>query len=371
MRPKAPDDEWRIIQSLLPESWEAAAKEQKAFQRARYMQDAGSLLRLLLFHAVNDCGLRETVAQAQMSGIASMSQVALFKRLKTSGAWLAWIGAGLARSFREEPRVPHSMRIRAIDSTTVQGPASKGTDWRVHYSLDLVTLNCDWYELTDQHSGELLERTPMSKGDLIIADRNYLRIEGVKAARAAGAHVLVRVRWRHNAMLDSSGEPFHALAHAKGLSVGQIGQWPVRLVVKDNKEIKGRVIIVKIPGPLAKKAERRALRNSSRERKVLDPRSIEATHYVILFTTLPESRLNAKDALELYRCRWQIELAFKRHKQLLKIGRLPHKEPKAAQSWIQAKLVMALLLERLYRNASSISPWGYSLGEVNPIIISP
>jgi hypothetical protein len=117
------------------------------------------LLRLLLFHAVNDGGLREAVAQARASGIAQMSQVALFKRLHSSGAWLAWLGAELARALREQPRLPQELRLRAIDSTTVQGPASKGTQWRVHYSLDLVDLNCDWLELTDAHGAELLERT--------------------------------------------------------------------------------------------------------------------------------------------------------------------------------------------------------------------
>jgi hypothetical protein len=70
--------------------WREAAREQGAFQRARYTMDPASLLRLLLFHAVNDGGLRETVAQARAAGIAEMSQVALLKRLRTSGAWLAW-----------------------------------------------------------------------------------------------------------------------------------------------------------------------------------------------------------------------------------------------------------------------------------------
>ena len=45
-----------------------------AFQRARYVTDPARLLRLLLFHAVNDGGLRQTVAQARGSGIATMSQ---------------------------------------------------------------------------------------------------------------------------------------------------------------------------------------------------------------------------------------------------------------------------------------------------------
>ena len=88
-------------------------------------------------------------------------------------------------------------------------------------------------------------------------------------------------------------------------------------------------------------------------------RMLQAAHFVMIFTTLPVTRLGAADVLELYRMRWQIELAFKRLKQLLKLGRLPHKNAQAAQGWVLAKLVIALLLETLYRNARAISPWGY------------
>ena len=105
MQPAA-NDEWRVIESLLPSGWREAAREQRAFRRARYVKDPAVLLRLLLFHAVNDGGLRETVAQAHASGIATMSQVALLKRLRTAGPWLAWIGAGLCRALRDEPRLP-------------------------------------------------------------------------------------------------------------------------------------------------------------------------------------------------------------------------------------------------------------------------
>jgi hypothetical protein len=81
--------------------WQEAARERGAFRRARYPTDPASLLRLLLCHAVNHGGLRETVAQARASGIAQMSAVALYKQLHGSGAWLAWLGAELARALRE------------------------------------------------------------------------------------------------------------------------------------------------------------------------------------------------------------------------------------------------------------------------------
>jgi hypothetical protein len=370
MRPAA-YDEWRVIETLLPAGWRQAAREQKAFRRARYTTDEGALLRLLLFHAVNDGGLRETVAQARASGIAQMSQVALLKRLRTSGGWLAWLGTQLCQQLRREPRVPQGLKPRAVDSTTIQGPASKGTQWRVHYSLDLTSLDCDWFELTDEHGAELLERTPMQKGDVILADRNYLRPAGVKAAVDAEAHVLVRLRWTHSAMLDGRGQRFHALEHARRLRVGQVGTWAVQLPVPDGGSVSGRVIATKLPAPLAAKAERRALNASKKKSKRPDPRSLEASHFVMLFTTMPAELLVAADVLALYRYRWQIELAFKRLKQLLKLGRLPHKDPRAAKGWIHAKLTVALLLEVLYRNAGTFSPWGYRITSVAAAASSP
>ena len=81
---------------------------------------------------------------------------------------------------------------------------------------------------------------------------------------------------------------------------------------------------------------------------------------------MPKAPISARDVLELYRYRWQIELAFKCLKQLLKLGRLPHKAPEVAQAWILAKLVVALLLETLYRNARAISPWGYRFEAIAP-----
>lgn len=357
--PPSSHDEWKVIEELLPADWKAAARECKAFQRARYLSDPTPLLRLLLFHAVNDGGLRETVAQARASGIADMSQVALLKRLRSAGPWLAWIGAELCRSLRDELRTSHGLRPRVVDSTTVQGPASKGTEWRIHYALDLVNLSCDWFELTTARDAELLERTPMQRGDVLLGDRNYLRAAGVRAAARVGAHVLIRMRWSHPEIYDLQGRRFHALEHAQRLKVGQIGEWPVELLDPAHQPIPARVVAVRLPVPVADKAQQRVRSNARRKHKKADSRSFAAAQFVMIFTTLPPSRLSAHDVLELYRHRWQIELAFKRLKQLLKIGRLPHKDPRAAQGWILAKLVVALLLDTLFRNARAISPWGF------------
>jgi hypothetical protein len=290
-----------------------------------------------------------------------MSMVALFKRLRSSGSWLGWIAAELCRQMRDQGHVPKGLRLRILDSTTIQGPASRGTEWRLHYTLDLQTLACDWHELTDAHGGEILERAPIEAGDVLLADRNFLRPAGVRTVVQAKGHVLLRMRWCHPPLQDEQGDRVEALDRARSLQAGQVGDWPVWLRDPHGPALAGRIVALKLPAPLAQKAEEKTTRRAAKKGKSVDARSLEAAHYVLLFTTLPTQRLQGPAVLELYRFRWQIELAFKRMKQILKLGHLPHKDPHTAKAWILAKLVVALLLETLYRNALSFSPWGYRL----------
>ena len=93
----------------------------------------------------------------------------------------------------------------------------------------------------------------MPKGAVIPADRNYFRPVGARAAVDAGAHVLIRLRWSHSSLNDEQGRDFHALAYAKSLKVGQVGEWPVRLLVAGRKPIRGHVVATNLPAPLAGK----------------------------------------------------------------------------------------------------------------------
>ena len=354
-------DEWGVVESLLPQGWQVAARECGAFRRARYIKDPSTLLRVLLFHAVNAAGLRQSAALLEAAGVAQLSQVALFKRLRHAGGWLAWIAAGLCGPLREGPRTQGALRLRVVDGTTVQGPASRGTQWRLHYALDLASLRCDWQELTDAGGGESLERVPVRKGDVILADRNFSTRSGMAHLAAGGAYALIRLRWRHPRLLDGQGRVCRALELAGTLKTGQVGDWPAWLPLPNGSRLAGRVVAVRLPAPLAERARRKAHRSAAKKQRRVQPRTLKAAQYVLLFTTLPANLLGATAVVELYRYRWQIELAFKWLKQLLKLGRLPHKDPDAATGWIQAKLVVALLLETLFRSARIFSPWGYDI----------
>jgi len=76
----------------------------------------------------------------------------------------------------------------------------------------------------------------------------------------------------------------------------------------------------------------------------------------MVWTTVPKT-VTSSQILDLYRLRWQIELVFKRMKSILGLGHLPKTDPLSAQAWLQGKIFVGLLIERMLHTAKLISPW--------------
>src|SRR4051794_18023210 len=51
----------------------------------------------------------------------------------------------------------------------------------------------------------------------------------------------------------------------------------------------------------------------------------------------------------------------KRLKGLLQLGYLPKNDPQSARAWLELKLLLALVIEKLCYDARFFSPWGYRL----------
>jgi transposase len=82
-----------------------------------------------------------------------------------------------------------------------------------------------------------------------------------------------------------------------------------------------------------------------------------------VFTTLPSREVSARQVLDCYRLRWQIELTFKRLKSVVRLGHIPKQDDQSSRAWLYGKLFVALLSQKLVRVGSAISPWGYYLPE--------
>jgi hypothetical protein len=70
------DEDWLVVQSVLPQGWESKARELGAFRRGRAIPDAATLLRVMLIHLAQGCGLRETAVRAKQGGLATLFLVA-------------------------------------------------------------------------------------------------------------------------------------------------------------------------------------------------------------------------------------------------------------------------------------------------------
>jgi hypothetical protein len=352
-------DDWELVCQLLPADWQEQARLLGALRRARGFPNAAVLLRTLLVHLAGGCSLKETVTNAQQAGWCTVSPVALFKRLRAAEQWLRWMADQLWQR-HPTPSLPHGYRVRAIDATTVGRPGSHGTDWRVHYSVNLADLQCDFLEVTDAHGGETFRRIPVSPGDLLLGDRCYGTPPGVAHVAQAGGHVLVRVNHKALPLFDFDGEPFNLAEELRSTTVGQVREWPT--VVRHGPDnYRGRLVAVKRDRWSAR-LERRALRKrASKKQKKVSRTTLFLAGYFFVWTNVPVEVLDAATVLLWYRCRWQIELCFKRMKSILGLGDLPKRREDSCRAWLHGKLLVALLLERLLDNAEHFSPWGYEL----------
>jgi hypothetical protein len=184
------EQDWSILSTFLPPGWAEMARTTGALRRVRDFPDAESLLRVLLLHVANGFSLAETAVRARQLGV-NVSAVAIFKRLRASEEWLRWL-ADQERGNQRMPMESQGRPVRAVDATTVSEPGSTGTDWRVHYAVNLANLQCDFFELTDAQGGETLRRIPVRRGDIILGDRLYATPVSVAYVQNAHADLVVR-----------------------------------------------------------------------------------------------------------------------------------------------------------------------------------
>ena len=352
-------ENWEVLQRFLPEGWEEQARICGAMRRARYIKDPETVLRILLLHLANGCSLVETAARAQTSGLGTISSVGVFKRLRAAGPWLRWL-AQQERGTAALPLGAVGRRVRAVDATTVCEPGSTGGDWRVHYAVNLADLQCDFFQLTElRQSGETFQRVPVNQGDIMLGDRVYAAPPGVAHVLEGGGDVIVRLNRMALPLFDSHHRRIDLAAQMrtlKGHSPAEFSSW-----IKDSQGgwTAGRMVVLRQSAEVTRWTRERMLRRARRDQEPVSPLSLERAEYFILWTSLKQ--LRAAEILELYRLRWQIELVFKRMKSILGLGHLPKKDPLSAQAWLEGKLFVGLLIERMVDAAASFFPWGYPL----------
>lgn len=357
------EDDWQVLLTFLPSGWQVKARELGAITRCRNFETPEVLLRTLFIHLANGCSLRETAARAKYGNLAHISDVALLKRLRASGAWLRWMAAGVMQNWIDKQPAAifgENLRLRIIDGSTVQEPGSTGSTWRLHYSILLPSLQCTEVYLTSPQVGESFKRFTVGPGDIFLGDRGYVHREGLLHVLRGGGQVLVRINLTNLPLVNEHLAPFPVLEHLRTLSGTKLGDWQVWLP-SPGEYLPGRVCALKKSQAAAVKACRQTLQANSKKGRQVRPDTLESAAYTFVFTTLAREKFSPANVLEMYRGRWQIELVFKRLKSIIGLGHLKKTDVDGAKAWLHGKLLVAFLMEALVAAGKTFFPWGYPI----------
>jgi Transposase DDE domain len=346
------DIEFAQFLQALPADWEAMMREQRAFRYAGKILTPAELLRAIFLYCGPDQSLRE-VAGILTLRAERITDQAVWKRLHRCTPFLIALLKQLL-PLTELPALPAHLRFLACDGTTLECPGATGTDYRLHLVINLSTLSFQEVQISDVKKGESLKHYRLHPGDVMVADRGYCSYSGIlHTVCDRGAEVIVR--WNHQRQLYAPQEKSRAIdfcAALKRQKPGTMGSLPVVLKYaetskqKDTRELCGSLHVYRMTAKEAKEAGQRVSRMHQKKQRKLSEKTRFLRQFVLVFTSLSSEVLAGEVVLDLYRCRWQIELAIKRMKSLININKLrAQRGSKLAEVYLYGKVLYLLLVE--------------------------
>lgn len=337
------DDLWsQEIVPRLPADLEAQAQQHGAFQRVRGLSCATDLLRTLLCYVLDQHSLRSLGAWAVLIGLGCLSDCAWGKRLQRSTPWLRWLFNALLPTPAAGPvDLPQPLaRMLLIDATRL----GTGDDWRLHTAYDLLTHSLAQATLTDHSQGEHLNHFTLAPGDLVIADGGYGYRRNIAAAQKQEAHVILRTHPNHLPLTDDHGQPIDLVRwlRKRGRRTREVTGW----IEHEQQSYPVRVIATRLPPRQAAAARERKAKAARKKQRSLHPDTLLLAEWVVVVTTLPATDWDAEAVLRLYRVRWQVELLYKRMKQILTLNQIRSRTRERAEATIMAMLVAWVLQEQ-------------------------
>lgn len=363
----AAEEDWELLLSFFPTQWKQLAQSTGALKGLRQDKSEENYLRVLLIHLGCGLSMRETVTRAQEADLAELSDVALLKRIRKSQEWLFELCRALFKERDLQPRAGANKALRLVDATEVKEPGKTGSLWRIHYSLRWPDWKCDFFKLTaveGKGTGESLQQFPLRVGDYVLADGGYCHASDIHYTSQRQAWVAVRLNPDGIVLQDRGGAAFGLLAKLKALQqTGAMAAWKLWVPYADQAPVAARLCVIRKSKAAIALAHKKLRRKASKRGSQLQPETLIYAEYVMVLTTFPEAEFPAVVLLQLYRFRWQVELVFKRFKQIAQLGHLPKHDPRSAKAWLYGKLFVALLTEKVIQQARALSPWGYEVQE--------
>jgi len=353
------EERFEQVLRLLPEGWEAKAKELGALRRAREIKTPEELLKLILLYLTEGKSFAGTSALIQLVGESRLNKMAVFKRIRNSAMWLQWLCEHIYRRAGltiPKPKWLGNKNVILADGTEDVKCGVRRQCYKLHYSLDLFTLAAKEFLVTDIRTGEKLRNfQKFGKNDIVMADRMYGTIPGIAYLKEHKAGYVLRIKSNGFSVFDRKNQKIDLIKRLSKLKEGKIADISAQCIINGRYE-PVRICALRKDAESERAGLKRLTKENQRKQggKPVTDLQRESNKYIIIATSLG-NEVSAAQILELYRARWQIEIAFKRLKSLFHYNDLPSKHSESALAWFYGKLLLAALCETLV-NTGRFSP---------------
>lgn len=162
-----------------------------------------------MYYLYDNHSLVDVSQFAILKNIGKLSDTALIKKFIQCKDWIQWLIVKMIPNeiiHDKKPKELEPYHVIAVDASDIIQKGAVKKTWHLHYGIDLFSLTCNQFKLTEQFTGESLKNFDMKEKDLIIADRAYGTIRSIEHGLKSGGDFIIRIKNKPFNLYNKQGE---------------------------------------------------------------------------------------------------------------------------------------------------------------------